>query len=479
MSRVAKVSRRSLLRGMGGVAVGLPPLEIMLRTRMGRAAGAAVAGAPPPRYTASWAGVALSPDGGGGSEGVTPKSQGLNWAAPRSLKALADFGILSDITVVSGLLIPWNAANPPFPAGKGNLVHFNTMGPQLSGTRGGGGALGSSSPTDTTHDMHVADAISAGAPKPFLAHRMQAYGYVGGSGVQSYRKDKGSLIKVDPISSPRVAYESLFTGFTPPSGAPTDPAKKAFFLRQGKSVLDLVAEDLGTMKNNLGAADKRRLEQHADQVRQLEKNLDQIQPVGAQCKVPKAVTADPAREGGYAYAGEDIRGDVYTDLIAMALACDMSRVASYMLTYDKCWMGLPPGMPRSRPDIHQMSHEGPALEFIDAVGYLVKQWGKLVKKLKDIPENDGSTVLDHTLSTMIFEAGHGKDSETGGNDGAHSTENMVILFGGGAKGKIKKGIHYVAKGKHPASVLLTGMKMMGVQQNNLGEVTEIIPGIMT
>ncbi len=477
MSRVPDITRRTLLRGMGGIAVGLPPLEIMLRTPLGRAAGGPVAGAPPPRFGLSWAGVALSAGGGGAQEGTTPKTEGLNWEAPRSLKPLADFGVLSDVTVVSGLLIPW-ADNPPFPAGKGGLVHFNTMGPQLSGTRGGPGPQGTSKSTGPSVDQIVADTIATGTAQRQLAYRMQAYGYVGGNGPQSYRMDRGTLVGLEPISSPRVAYESLFSGFTPPSATPPDPAKTAFLLRQEKSVLDVVADELTTMKGNLGAADKRRLEQHTDQIRQLEMGLDKIQPVGARCKLLPMPGPDPAREAGYAYAGEEERGDVYTDLIAMAFACDMTRIASYMLTHQKCWMGLPPGFPRKYPDIHQMSHEGPVIEFIDAVGYLVKQWGKMIKKLKAIPENDGSTVLDHTLALMVFEAGHGKDSETGGNDSPHSTENMVVLLGGGAKGAIKKGIHYVAKGKHPASVLLTSMKAMGVSQANLGEVTEMIPGIL-
>ncbi len=486
MSRVPNVTRRTLLRGVGAAALGLPPLEIMLR---GRTAQGAV-GAPPMRFCMSWIGNALSSDGNGALEGTTPKSTGTGWAVPRSLKGLADFGIANYVSVVSGLTIPWNV-NPP-PGGKGLLVHFNTMGPQIAGTRGGAGALGTSNPKGPTADQIVADIIAPGMLTPTLAYRMQAYGYVGGdggNGRQSYRTDKGALVGIDPFASPKLAYQSMFSGASTPNATPADIAKTSMLLRQKKSILDLVIGDLNSIRNKLGAADQIRVQRHADQVRDLELRLDKMdpavaqpgvaQPVGAKCKKPADPGADPARTAGYAYSGEEQRADVFSDLIALAFACDQSRVASYMITHMKCWMGLPPNFPypRNLPDIHQMSHEGSGMAYIDAIQYLVTQWGKMLKKIHDITEVDGSNVLDHTAAVLVFEAGHGYDSETGGSDHAHSTENMAILIAGGAGG-LKKGTHVKATGKHPANAVITAMNAVGFKGTTMGEVTGNIPELL-
>ena len=65
-------------------------------------------------------------------------------------------------------------------------------------------------------------------PHRLLTYRVQAAYYRGSNGDGgdrgriSYRDDGGSIIPVDPIVSPRLAYESLFTGFVPP-----DPGQAA------------------------------------------------------------------------------------------------------------------------------------------------------------------------------------------------------------------------------------------------------------
>lgn len=160
MNRVPVITRRTLLRGAGSIAVALPPLEIMLRPRTSGAAPAT----PPRRFAMSWAGISLAADRHGAEEGVTPKTTGLGWTAPRSLKPLGDMGILPYISVVSGLLIPW-ALDPPFPGGKGLLVHFNTIGPQLAGTRGGGVRLRSDKGRVLhAHARKVLDGIAAWVP---------------------------------------------------------------------------------------------------------------------------------------------------------------------------------------------------------------------------------------------------------------------------------------------------------------------------
>jgi hypothetical protein len=475
-----RISRRTLLRG-AGVAVALPSLEIMMHTSAVRAAPTP----PPKRFCMSWIGTATAPSNNGNIEGVTPTAQGTGWVVPRSLKALTTYGLAGQVSVVSNLLIPWTSGTPG-PGEKGNLVHFNTMGPQLAGTRGAEG-MKASKPTGTTADQLVADQIAGNTTFKTLFYKMQAAGYIGGSNVeqgrQSWRKAaNGTMSSIDPFSSPLLAYNSLFSGVTLPSANPADAAKAAFLLKQRRSVLDLVGDDLDRLKTQVGAADRQRIDKHTEEIRALEARISNTMMVGgsAACTKPASPGADPGRPSSYYYSGEVERSAVFSDLIAMAFACDLSRVASYMITHNKCWMGTPPSFPHAREvaEIHQMSHQGAPIAFVDAVGYLIQQWALMLSKLKAKVEPDGTTLLDNTAAVLVFEAGHGQDSEIPSKrDSAHSTENMTILIGGGAGG-LRKGTHVRTQQLHPAKAVLTAMRAAGYTGMSLGEVSGVVPGLL-
>ena len=94
----------------------------------------------------------------------------------------------------------------------------------------------------------------------------------------------------------------------------------------------------------------------------------------------------------------------------------------------------------------------------DAVNWHVKQLARLTRKLRDIPEADGTCVLDHTAMALLFEGGCGPSSESPSlNPHSHSAENMVVLVFGRAGG-LKPGQHVRAPGKHPANAVISAMK---------------------
>jgi hypothetical protein len=166
---------------------------------------------------------------------------------------------------------------------------------------------------------------------------------------------------------------------------------------------------------------------------------------------------------------EELRGDIMSEILAMALACDLTRVASFAVTQpDKSYLDLRTIL-GVETDIHEMSHGRPGLAA--GVSWIVKQWGKLIVKLKAIPEIEGGTMLDNTILMIAFEGGFGRDDEGGGVPSSHSTEDMVVLIAGGRNAGLKPGQHVVAKGKHPAQVLISGMTAAGVPGERLGQIT--------
>lgn len=460
-----KLDRRTVLRGMGGIAVALPALEIM------RPSGARAAAAPIRRFVLSWAGVST----GTAKDEVVPDVVGRNYDLKRALKPLGDLGIQNDVAVVSGLVIPWttNDTDAIPPGGRSRFFHFNTVGPQVAGTSTPVTRAGK--PRAATADQLVAAAIAGNTAQKVLAYRVQAAASFADAGRLSFKVSNGQVVPQEPIASPRLAYQSLFAGFTAPSDAGAiDQKRVQFLLRQRRSVLDFVGAEAAALMPRLGQADRLRVQRHLDEIRGLETRLDAM-PASASasttCKQPAAPSADPpiGPAGDYSYNDEDLRADVLTGLLAMAFACDITRVSSFMLTEWKCYMNAKT-FTGIDSDMHELTHgAGPLSSVSDSVAWHLRQWGKLITKLKALPEPDGATVLDRTALALVFEGGHGADPESNGKSSPHSTENMVAFIAGRAGG-LQPGQHVATRGKHPAQVVLSAMNAAGVMTDTLGEV---------
>ncbi len=484
------LSRRTLLRGAGGIAVGLPALEIMGNAR----AATGVRAKPPKRFVISFGGIST----GQGHNGdlVVPDKIGAGYDVKRGLKPLTDMGLRDDVSVVSGLVLPWEQGGVMPPGGRSVNFHFNTIGPQLSGTRGGPKFSGA--PKGPTADQIVADAIAGTTPQRLLAYRIQPFSYAGSSttagdsGRQSWRLEKGKLGPVEPTVHPRLAFESLFSGFAATDNGEAG-AKIRRLLHQRKSVLDLIVGDLSLLTPKLGVVDRARAQKHLDEVRSLERRLAAAPAtLGGICKIPSIPSQELALGTGFSltkggdglaynasagYSDEEQRGDLLSDYVAMAFACDLTRVSSYMITLWKCWMNMYP-VSGWKSDMHEISHgAGPAEAMADNVGFIVKQFAKLARKLRDLPEIDGRTVLDHTAMVLLLEGGHGYDPETGKKKSTHSTENMIALVAGGAACGLRAGHHVSAPGSHPAKVVISAMMAAGGPAK-LGEISGPLAGLM-
>lgn len=471
-----RLPRRSFLRGLGGVAVGLPLLEIMEPSV--RAGGAA----PPQRYVYAFGGCSL---GLNNTERVTPVDEGPGYSLGRAFAPLATLGIQDVVSVASGLLIPWDEGSGIPPGGRRVGFHASSPCPLTCGVASDPG--GDEDATGPTSDQLVGEQLGEG--RPVLTYRVQPAYYRGDNSsggargrISAYRDESGGLVRVDPTFSPQAAWSNLFSVFEP--GDPAEAAATEFLLRRRRSVVDVVADDTERLVQKLGAADRIRMEQHLEELRALESRIDLIEPTGQCVKLPDpgldpeigpAVEDGSYGQGG-AYSDEELRATVMVDIIHMAFTCDLSRSASLMFTYAQCFMNMNPiyGYPS---DLHEISHysmgggEEGANCMADCIAWHVKHWGRLIQKLRDTPEMDGSTLLDHTALVLMFEGGFGYDPE-GGTDGeAHSTENMIALIGGRAGGlHTTPGRHLRAANRHPVELVNTAMHAVGYD-GTLGEVT--------
>ena len=478
--------RRRFLRGLGGFAVALPFLEYFHK----REAGAGPS-QNPKRYIFAFGGSSLGIDG---QDSVAPTSEGaLGDVLTRGLQPLGDLGITDLVSCVSGLEIPYGP-DGSIPAGGRYIAwHASSTCPLASGMRSEPGDERLKGPTS---DWVVANQIAQGVPNQVLAYRVQAAFYRGSNGTDgtrgllSARMNGNTLEEVPPISSIKTAYQGLISGFVPPD--PGEAAAAQFLLKRRKSVIDLVRGDTELLVPKLGKADQIRLERHLDELRGLEVRLSAIAPPDTPgCQAVADPGDDPAiggavengeqGTGGYtdanaAYSNEELRASVMVDLIHMAFACDMARVANLMFTYSQCFLNMM-ALFNHPTDLHEMSHysmgggQAGADAMADGISWHVKHWGNLLHKLQTTEDIDGTPMIDNTSAILCFEGGWGYDPEQDNQGSAHSSENMVVLIGGKSGGLNASGGKAITRtGEHPVKVINTAMHAVGVNQD-LGEVS--------
>jgi hypothetical protein len=476
MKRKSPLGRRAFLAGIGGTAIALPFLDVM-RPPRASAGGLAL----PNRYMVWFSGNST----GMTRDVVVPATTGPSYELTGGLARFAEHDIKSEISVVSGLLIPWETGGVIPAGGRPRDFHDRQLSALLSGVRGDGGY----SIRGPTSDQLAADVLAGDSAFRSLELRVQASQYRGSRedfAISYRRDDAGVLRRNPPISSPRVAYDALFRTF---EGVDTaDAERRRLLLEQDKSVIDLVRDDTERLMTQLGREDQIRLERHFDEIRALETRLSLIAPptLGS-CSLPADPGEDPPIEISatrYAdsdshvmgWANEDLRARVMCDLVHMAYACDLTRVVSMVMTFPSSFMSVEP-LCGVASDLHEMSHgQGSFETWGQALGWITGWFGYLAAKLRDTPEGDGS-VLDRTGMIFLWEGGWGYDPADDADGHAHSTENMSVLVAGRAGG-LETGTHLRVPDAHPVQAINTVLHAVGVDVE-MGEVPGEIPGLRT
>src|SRR5262245_59062281 len=124
------LSRRSVLRGMAGVTVPLPALEIMLGPKPAKAADGL-----PRRFVVCYGGISVGAYGAP-HEYVVPKMTGPKYDLTRGLAPIGKLGMQDQVGIVSGLKIPGQTDGATIPpAGRLPSFHGYTMFPLVCGTK--------------------------------------------------------------------------------------------------------------------------------------------------------------------------------------------------------------------------------------------------------------------------------------------------------------------------------------------------------
>ncbi len=368
MSNLMKPLPRRLFLKSSGIAIGLPMLESMLPSRLHGAA----APAPQPRRM-----VCIGVPFGFDPSAFVPVTTGRDYALPSHLTHLAAFR--DDFTIISG------------------LSHPNT---------GGGG--------------HKAEAvILTGAPYPDYSHNLKNTISVDQAFAAQFRGETryeslalttqgqslsvtANGVSIPAVASPSAVFKKLFLAATP---AEMDAEMRR--IDEGRSMLDFVGERAKSLNSRISSADRQRVEEYFESVRDVERQLQMAREWVNRPK-PKAVGSEPKDISDNQQ--QKAKFQLMIDMIHLALVTDSTRAVSLM-TF---------GMH------HDLSHHGKEPKKLAACRQveveLIQAFAGLLTKLKSAQEG-GSTLLD---STMVMMTSNLRDGNT------HWTYNLpAILAGGG------------------------------------------------
>ncbi len=427
----SNITRRTVLKGLlGGAAVtiGLPTLELFTND-----SGTALAGGTlfPKRFGLFFWGNGILPE----KWVPTGEGAGDDWQLSEQLESLAQ--IKDVLTVVSGMRVQ-----------TGNRIAHGS-GPSGFLT---GAPLEVISGENHTYTQPTLDQVLAQAIGGETRFRSLEIGVQAGVAGLSHN---GPHSTNPPESSPYALFQRIFgEGFVAPGEEPIiDPR-----LGLRRSVLDAVMDDANRLRANVGAADRVRLDQHFDGIRDLERRLailEEDPPNLASCEKP----AEPAM------AFPDVDGRppldeinaVMADLTAMALACDQTRVFS-------TWFTQPLNnllFPGANSGHHQLTHDEPGDQpQVNAiVKYIVAQYGVLIDRLRQVPEGDG-TLLDNCVVLGTTDCSYARQ---------HALEDYPILLAGSAGGYLVQNFHYRSiSAENTSKVALTLLRAMGMTLGEFG-----------
>jgi hypothetical protein len=367
------LSRRTVLRG-AGAAIALPLLGAARPARP-------QAEASPRRFVAMSLGLGLI------AENLNPKEAGRGYKPSPYLEALMD--LRNDFTVISG------ASHPGVTGGHRAEASILTANPEAGSGRG---------KNSVSIEQYLAKykGLDTRFPSLVLASR--------GSNSPSYT-ESGSMIPAE--DSPSELFTRLFV-----EDSPAARERQQHRAREGRSVLDLVADDARRLQKELGSGDRERLDGYFDSVRTLEKRLAESEAWASRPK-PKVDGKKPVDiRDGNDFIGQQ---RLMQDMILLALQTDSTRYVSYHLGGSG---GVVP-LEGVSEGYHTLSHHGQNEERLRQLALveteIVKAWGDFLRGLKRIKES-GGTLLDRTAVLLTSNLG---------NASSHRNVNMPVLFAGG------------------------------------------------
>ena len=416
-----KISRRTVLRGAGGLSLGLPWLEAMGQSRFSK--------------KNVRLGFIQFPNGVA-EDFWTPTGKGSAMKLSKTLAPLAP--IVNKVNVHTGL------------AHRPACNHIPGIANFLSGAKV---SKGDKFVVAKSADQVAADYIGKDTYLPSLELALAA--------PRTGKVDEGFLWALGayiswynestPVPRERVpanAYARLFKG-----------AKKSVSTqKESKSILDFVKDDTIRLKRSLGREDLHLVDQYFTNVRFLERRLQKLERDNM--TMPR--TAKKPQKG----IPDDFQthAELMLDIMVLAMQTNRTKIVSFMFGRANSGQRFDFLKGVGRDMHHSYSHHNNNPERINSLEgitrYHVTLYSKMLQKMDEIKEGD-STLLDNSL--ILFGSGLWEGNR-------HSWKQKPLVVAGKGGGSVKTGLHQVHNQGTPMNNLLLGMmKTAGCPISKFGD----------
>ena len=438
--------RRTFLRG-AGVALALPFLDAMVPARA--LARQAAAAQPRTRFTGIFVPHGMAPGY------WVPATEGTGFEFPMILAPLAPFRDAT--TVLSGL---WSrsAEPPPGVTGADHWVASAFLAAVKPKKTAGADIV-----NGVTIDQIIARHVGQDALLPSLQLAVEDPGANSSNCGEGYSCAYTNSISwptpTRPLPmeiNPQVVFQRLF-------GDGSTPEERARRRREDESILDAIAGRLGHFKRDVSAADRVRVDQYLDDVREIERRL-QI--------AARASSTAPSRAMPYGVPESfDEHIKLQFDLMTLAFQADITRVSTLLYARDLTGRSYPES--GTNVSFHGGSHHAEDPKKIEEYAvlnrYHVKTLAYFLEKLATVPDGDG-TLLDHSL--VLY-------GSNMGNSNQHLHYDVPHILAGRASGRLRGGRHvaYPSRTVPTGNLLASILDLFGVREDVIGDSTGRLTGL--
>ncbi len=416
-----KTSRRRFLR-TSGIALGLPLLESFFPRGL-----AAETGAAGIRRM-----VAICSPLGIHTPFLFPEETGFDYKPSSYLEPLQEHR--KNFTVISGLM------HPDVDGGHSAEASYLTAAPHPGAP---------SFRNSISVDQYAAESMGHLTRFPSLALSANNSGL-------SYTR---SGVRIPPEKKPSDLFARLFL-----EGSDKEKETQVRRLQDGRSVLDLVNDQLKGVRRNVGREDIELLDQYSTGVRELEQRMLAAEEWSHKPK-PKIEESPPKEVEDRADFVAKMR--LIYDLMFLAIRTDSTRLITFLGSGGAEVVplkGVEDGW-------HNLSHHGKDPAKIEQLAIIEKAefalFAEFLGKLKSVKEGD-DTLLDQTAIVL---------GSNLGNASSHNNSNLPVVFAGGS---FKHGQHLAfdpEKSPPFANLFVSCLQHLGLPSDSFASGKGTLPGI--
>ena len=437
MTSSVQLDRRAVLKGLAGVALALPLLEVM---------GKEVAAKTPRRFCAMYTANGMSlpnPKHGIDEWCWFPKTEGRAFEFGKSTEPLKAFR--EKLSFLGGLHHPNGTKADPHLCSDMWLT-----GAPLHNPKPG---MFNSVALDQVVALHTKQFCR----QPSLVLSIDAgVGFLSRTGTISYNLE-GKPIPAE--NNPRRVFDRLFRGDR------ASLATQREQLQRRIKLVDAVLESSKSLNKQLGQSDREKMDQYLTSLDEIEARLTASEKwidIPMKTQDYSHLNLDATSEGEPAEYYRNM-----FDLIALAFDADITRSVAFMLNRED-GMGVSDTFPIKLglgKTHHNLSHaedkEG-QLAFAKYDLFLSEQIAYFMNRLQGYKDIDGN-VLDNTI--VLF----GSGAST-----THNPTNLPTLIAGGANMGLKHGTHWRKPNTPMSNVYLSILRSLKIEENSFSDSTGVL-----